>query len=86
MVVRKSSERKKAVTRSIKAGLHFPMLYLAGNAPKDNKKTNIMPCHLQLATCNDEELSKLLDGITIAHNGMLPNIHSVLFYKRANMH
>uniref|UniRef100_A0A453GXS8 Histone H2A n=1 Tax=Aegilops tauschii subsp. strangulata TaxID=200361 RepID=A0A453GXS8_AEGTS len=61
------------------------MLELAGNAAKDNKKTRIMPRHLLLATRNDEELSKLLDGITIAHSGVLPNIHSVLFSKKANM-
>jgi hypothetical protein len=27
---------------------------------------------------NDEELSKLLGGVTIASGGVLPNIHSVL--------
>ncbi|VAH70369.1 unnamed protein product [Triticum turgidum subsp. durum] len=119
MTGRKSGERKKAVTRSMKAGLQFPvgrigrhlkkgryadrigwgapiyladvleylaaeMLELAGNAAKDNKKTRIMPRHLLIATRNDEELSKLLDGITIAHSGVLPNIHSVLFSKKAN--
>ncbi|XP_073352137.1 protein H2A.5-like [Aegilops tauschii subsp. strangulata] len=62
------------------------MLELVGNVAKDNKKTRIIPCHLLLATRNDEELSKLLDGITIAHSGVLPNIHFVLFSKKAKMH
>jgi histone H2A len=31
-----------------------------------------------LAIRNDEELGKLLAGVTIAHGGVLPNIHSVL--------
>ena len=109
----KSSGSKKAVTKSAKAGLQFPVgrvarylkkgkyvsrmgagapvylaavleyltaevLELAGNAARDNKKTRIVPRHIQLAVRNDEELSKLLAGVTIASGGVLPNIHSVL--------
>uniref|UniRef100_A0A804MQ80 Histone H2A n=1 Tax=Zea mays TaxID=4577 RepID=A0A804MQ80_MAIZE len=96
--------RKKSVTRSVKAGLQFPVgrigrylkkgryaqrvgtgapvylaavleylaaevLELAGNAAKDNKKTRIIPRHVLLAIRNDEELGKLLAGVTIAHGG-----------------
>ena len=38
----------------------------AGNAARDNKKARINPRHLQLAVRNDEELNKLLSGVTIA--------------------
>ncbi|MEW5307301.1 MAG: hypothetical protein WDW36_009708 [Sanguina aurantia] len=104
---------KKAVSRSAKAGLQFPVgriarflkrgkyasrvgagapvylaavleyltaeiLELAGNAARDNKKSRIVPRHIQLAIRNDEELSKLLGNVTIAAGGVLPNIHSVL--------
>ena len=31
----------------------------AGNAARDNKKTRIVPRHIQLAVRNDEELNKL---------------------------
>ena len=57
------------------------VLELAGNASRDNKKTRIIPRHIQLAVRNDEELSKLLSSVTIAAGGVLPNIHSVLLPK-----
>jgi histone H2A len=59
------------------------ILELAGNAARDNKKSRIIPRHIQLAVRNDEELNKLFDGITIAQGGVLPNIHSVLVPKAA---
>ncbi|VDN96012.1 unnamed protein product [Rodentolepis nana] len=107
----------KSKTRSIRAGLQFPVgrvhrllrkgnyaervgagapvylaavleylaaevLELAGNAARDNKKTRIIPRHLQLAVRNDEELNKLLSGVTISQGGVLPNIQSVLLPKK----
>ncbi|XP_061758582.1 histone H2A, sperm-like isoform X2 [Nerophis ophidion] len=58
------------------------ILELAGNAARDNKKTRIIPRHLQLAVRNDEELNKLLGGVTIAQGGVLPNIRAVLLPKK----
>ena len=113
----KGKSAKKAVSKSAKAGLQFPVgrvarflkkgkyaervgagapvylaavleylaaevLELAGNAARDNKKTRIVPRHIQLAVRNDEELSKLLGSVTIAAGGVLPNIHSVLLPKK----
>ena len=103
----------KSTTKSVKAGLQFPVgrigrylklgkyatrlgagapvylcavleylcaeiLELAGNAARDNKKSRISPRHLQLAVRNDEELNRLMGGVTIAQGGVLPNIHAVL--------
>ena len=117
MAGRKGGDRKKAVTRSVKAGLQFPvgrigrylkkgryaqrvgsgapvylaavleylaaeLLELAGNAAKDNKKSRIVPRHLLLAVRNDQELGRLLAGVTIAHGGVLPNINPVLLPKK----
>uniref|UniRef100_A0A667XE15 Histone H2A n=1 Tax=Myripristis murdjan TaxID=586833 RepID=A0A667XE15_9TELE len=60
------------------------ILELAGNAARDNKKTRIIPRHLQLAVRNDEELNKLLGGVTIAQGGVLPNIQAVLLPKKTD--
>ena len=108
----------KSTTKSVKAGLQFPVgrigrylkkgkyatrlgagapvylcavleylcaeiLELAGNAARDNKKARIIPRHIQLAVRNDEELNKLLGGVTIASGGVLPNIHVVFLPKTA---
>ncbi|KAI3448594.1 hypothetical protein Pfo_005259 [Paulownia fortunei] len=115
---RGSGERKKAIPKSVKAGLQFPVgriarflkkgryaqrmgtgapiymaavleylaaevLELAGNAARDNKKTRIIPRHVQLAIRNDDELGKLLQGVTIASGGVLPNINPVLLPKKS---
>ncbi|KAJ3694193.1 hypothetical protein LUZ60_009673 [Juncus effusus] len=58
------------------------VLELAGNAARDNKKSRIIPRHVLLAIRNDEELGKLLAGVTIAHGGVLPNINPVLLPKK----
>ncbi|KAL6846032.1 hypothetical protein ACP4OV_023480 [Aristida adscensionis] len=111
-----SGAAKKAMSRSFKAGLQFPVgriarflkvgryarrfsagapvylaavleylaaevLELAGNAAQENKKTRIVPRHIQLALCNDEELAKLVDGATIPSGGVMPNIHQHLLPK-----
>ena len=113
----RGGSKKKATSRSAKAGLQFPVgrvhrhiklgryasrigagapvylaavleymaaevLELAGNAARDNKKSRINPRHLQLAVRNDEELNKLMGGVTIAQGGVLPNIHAVLLPKK----
>uniref|UniRef100_A0A0C9QQ32 Histone H2A n=1 Tax=Wollemia nobilis TaxID=56998 RepID=A0A0C9QQ32_9CONI len=115
---RKGGAKKKSVSKSVKAGLQFPVgriaryikkgryakrvgvgapiymaavmeylaaevLELAGNAARDNKKNRIIPRHLLLAIRNDDELGKLMAGVTIAHGGVLPNIHQVLLPKKS---
>lgn len=40
-----------------------------GNAARDNKKNKIILRHVLLAVRNDEELGKLLAGVTIADGG-----------------
>ena len=55
------------------------ILELAGNAAREKKKTRIIPRHLQLAVRNEEDLNKLLAGVTIVsvQGAVLPNIQAV---------
>lgn len=69
-------------SESILSCSSFQVLELAGNAARDNKKTRIVPRHIQLAVRNDEELSKLLGDVTIANGGVMPNIHNLLLPKK----
>lgn len=61
------------------------ILELAGNAARDNKKTRIIPRHLELAIRNDEELNKLLGHVTIAQGGVMPYIHPSMFFRLASI-
>ncbi|KAI4787687.1 hypothetical protein KUCAC02_036310 [Chaenocephalus aceratus] len=67
--------RAKAKTRSSRAGLQFPV----GRVHRHLRKGNY--AH-RLAVRNDEELNKLLGGVTIAQGGVLPNIQAVLLPKK----
>nr|WMB80961.1 histone H2A [Myxobolus bejeranoi]WMB80962.1 histone H2A [Myxobolus bejeranoi] len=62
--------------------LSAEILELAGNAARDNKKTRVIPRHIQLAVRNDEELNKLLEGVTISQGGVLPNIQAALLPRK----
>jgi histone H2A len=114
----KATERRRARSKSGKAGLQFPVgrigrflkegryaqrvgsgapiylaavleyvaaeiLELAGNAAKEQKKTRVLPRHIQLAVRNDEELNKLLGNATIASGGVIPHIHAQLVKTKA---
>ncbi|KFD46267.1 hypothetical protein M513_12855 [Trichuris suis] len=61
------------------------VLELVGNTACDNKKTRIIPRHLQLATRNDEELSTFLGQVTIAQGGVPRNIHPSLTPTKSEM-
>ena len=47
---------------------------LAGNAARDNRKTRIIPRHINLAIKNDEALHKLLKDVVIVQGGVVPHI------------
>ena len=61
------------------------ILELAGNAARDNKKSRIVPRHLQLAVRNDEELNKLLGHVVISQGGVLPNILNELLPSKVRL-
>lgn len=62
--------------------LSAEILELGGNAARDNKKHRINPRHLQMAIRNDEELNKLLSGVTLPQGGVIPHIDSALIPKK----
>ncbi|NXK81826.1 H2A2B protein, partial [Amazona guildingii] len=53
--------------------LSAEILELAGKTAQENKKTRILPRHIQLAVRNDNELNKLLRCVTIAQGGVIPS-------------
>ncbi|KAK6140316.1 hypothetical protein DH2020_025953 [Rehmannia glutinosa] len=96
--------KKKPVSRSVKAGLQFPVgrigrylkkgryaqrvgtgapVYMAAVLEYLAAENRIIPRHVLLAVRNDEELGKLLAGVTIAHGGVIPNINPVLLPKKS---
>ncbi|OCT63633.1 hypothetical protein XELAEV_18044731mg [Xenopus laevis] len=68
----------KAKTRSSWAMLQFPV----GRVHRLLQKGNYASGHLQIAVRNDEEINKLLGGVTITQGGVLRNIQSVLLPKK----
>ncbi|CAL8316472.1 unnamed protein product [Arctogadus glacialis] len=78
--------RAKAKTRSSRAGLQFPVGRVHRLLRKGNYAHRVgagAPVYLAaLAVRNDEELNKLLGGVTIAQGGVLPNIQAVLLPKK----
>ncbi|XP_074005646.1 histone H2A-like [Numenius arquata] len=62
--------------------LSMEILELAGNAAQENKKTRILPRHIQLAVRNDDELNKLFSSVTIAQGGVIPNVLPELLPKK----
>jgi len=110
---------KKNISRSVRAGLIFPVgrihrmlrkgnyaphigvgapvflagvleyltaevLELAGKAAQDNKRTRIIPRHLQLAVRNDDELTRLLADVIISEGGVMPNINPTLLPRKTS--
>ncbi|NWW44464.1 H2A protein, partial [Pedionomus torquatus] len=64
--------------------LSAEVVELAGNAAHENKKTRILPRHIQLAVRNDDELNKLFSSVIIAQGGVIPNILSHLLPKKTS--
>ncbi|NWS07631.1 H2AX protein, partial [Motacilla alba] len=58
------------------------LLELAGNAAHENRKTRILPRHIQLAVRNDDELNELFACVTIPQGGVMPNILPQLLPKK----
>ncbi|KAF4523456.1 hypothetical protein B566_EDAN008865 [Ephemera danica] len=86
--------KAKAKSRSSRAGLQFPVGRIHRLLRKGNYAERVgagAPVYLaavmeylaaELAIRNDEELNKLLSGVTIAQGGVLPNIQAVLLPKK----
>lgn len=62
--------------------LSAEILDLAANAATDNKKSRVYPRHILFAIRHDEELNKMLTGVTISQGGVVPNIQPQLLPKK----
>uniref|UniRef100_A0A8C3CHL9 Histone H2A n=1 Tax=Cairina moschata TaxID=8855 RepID=A0A8C3CHL9_CAIMO len=61
------------------------ILELAGSVARENKKSRILPHHIQLAVRNDKELNKLFSCVTIAQGGVPPNVLPELLPRRRGL-
>ncbi|KAL6619676.1 hypothetical protein ACP70R_034815 [Stipagrostis hirtigluma subsp. patula] len=88
--------KKKPVSRSVKAGLQFPVGRVGRYLKKGRYAQRVgtgAPVYLAavleylaaevLELAGNAELGRLLAGVTIAHGGVLPNINPVLLPKKA---
>ena len=53
-----------------------------GTSQETTRRTESLQGIFSLVVRDDEEMSKLLGGVTIANGGVLPNIHQNLLPKR----
>ncbi|CAL2052467.1 unnamed protein product [Caenorhabditis brenneri] len=67
------AKRRPYTPRFIKANVWFPVA-----PPVYKKEPKYFPRHINVAVRNDEELNKMLAGVTISGGGVFPNIHSAL--------
>ncbi|KAG6459665.1 histone H2A, sperm [Manduca sexta] len=62
--------------------LSAEILELAGKAAEDNHRNRISPRHILLAIRNDDELNRMLEGVTISQGGVMPRIMPQLLPKK----
>lgn len=62
--------------------LSAEILELASEVAKQNNKSRVVPRHILFAIKNDEELNKMLTGVTISQGGVLPAINAQLLPKK----
>ncbi|CAG9794426.1 unnamed protein product [Diatraea saccharalis] len=58
------------------------ILELAADAAKEHKKSRVVPRHILFAIRNDEELNRMLTGVTISQGGVIPSIQPQLLPKK----
>ncbi|KAK2112711.1 hypothetical protein P7K49_012458, partial [Saguinus oedipus] len=66
--------------------LTIEILEFAGNGTCDNKKTCIVLHYLQLDSCNNGDLNKLLGKVIITQVSVLPNIQAMMLLKKTESH
>ncbi|XP_046960459.1 histone H2A, sperm-like [Vanessa cardui] len=65
--------------------LSAEILELAAKAAQDNGRSRISPRHIMLAIGNDDELDKMLSGVTISQGGVMPKIQPQLLPRKTAM-
>uniref|UniRef100_M1DC05 Histone H2A n=1 Tax=Solanum tuberosum TaxID=4113 RepID=M1DC05_SOLTU len=60
------------------------VLELDGIAARNDKKTRIIPRHIQLAIRFDDKLPQFLRDVMIPNGGVIPNIHNIFLPNKKN--
>ncbi|KAF3614844.1 Histone H2A.1 [Capsicum annuum] len=76
------ADKEKTLSSNSAASRKKPQSWTKKSDSKDKKKSRIMIRHIKLIARHGKELNMMLDKVTIATSGVIPNNHNNLLSNR----